>query len=90
MNEEQEQELLDELLTIAMQYFPDAFELAIKTNDEDLFHKVMAAANRIAVDHALAGLIIKGLVEVEGLDENGEPFFQLTDTGKRAVNDFQS
>lgn len=72
----------DELLSTAMEYFPDAMDLAIQTNDEDLFHSTLKAANEILVSKTLSGLIDKGLVEMAGVDDEGEFYFQLTEKGK--------
>lgn len=71
-----------ELIQIALDNFPSAFELAINTGDEDLFYKVMTKANAIFVERTLTSLMDKGYVEMTGIDETGDFTFSLTEKGK--------
>lgn len=75
----------DEVLKTAAMYFEESLELAMTTNDEELFQKIVRAANEIVVNETVSGLIEKGFVEISGLDETGEFYFQLTDEGKRVM-----
>lgn len=71
-----------ELINIALEQFPVAFELAINTGDEDLFFKLMTKANKVLVERTLGSLIDKGYVEMTGIDETGDFTFSLTEKGK--------
>lgn len=73
------------LIEIAMEKWPDAFELALNTGDSDLFFKLITKANKIYIEQVLSTLIDKGLVEMTGIDETGDFTFSLTEEGKRVA-----
>jgi len=76
---------LEGVFDTACELFPDAVELAVNTQDEELFLKVLDKANTILVERTVSSLIDKGLVEMAGMNEEGDFTFQLTEEGKIAA-----
>lgn len=69
------------IVSKAQEIFADAWQLAIDTQDEELFNEVWKNATTLVIDDILTGLIEKGLMEVAGMNDNGEMTYQLTATG---------
>jgi hypothetical protein len=65
----------------AQEVFLDAWQLAIDTQDEELFNNVWKQATTLVLDDILTSLVQKGLVEPAGMNETGEMTYQLTPTG---------
>lgn len=63
-----------------------AWDLALETEDEELFTKVWQEATRFVVDDVLAGLIDQGLVEVAGM-QDGDMTFSLTKAGHEVAEE---
>ena len=82
MSMELSPEAEEELIAFAQEQFPDAFELAVNTGDEDLFYKVISKAHAILIEKSLTSLVLKGLIEVSGIEEDGEFRYGLTENGK--------
>lgn len=63
--------------------FPDVWELATTTEDEELFEKMWREATRLVVDDVLTSLIQKGIMEPAGMLADGDMTFKLTTEGEQ-------
>ncbi len=71
----------DAICEKAQTQFKDAWDLALETEDEELFEKVWNEATRLVVDDVITSLIDKGFVEPAGMDNTGDMLFGLTPAG---------
>lgn len=71
----------------AQEVYLDAWNLAIETEDEELFEKVWNESLRLVVDDVIASLIEKGMVEVAGMMEDGDMTYMLTPLGRDHSNE---
>src|SRR5689334_19467300 len=74
----------DDIAEKARTVFKDAWELALNTEDDELFEKVWQAAARLVVDDVISGLVEKGLMEATGMLD-GDMTYGLTPVGKLVV-----
>lgn len=65
----------------------DAWQLALDTEDEDLFENVWKDSTRLVLDDIITGLIEKGLMEVAGMTEDGDMSFMLSPLGREVVEE---
>lgn len=61
--------------------FPDVWDLALNTEDEELFDKMWQQATRLVVDDVITSLISKGIMEPAGMLPDGDMTFRLTQAG---------
>lgn len=76
---EQEEVMQRIVVEKAWELYPDAMELALDTEDEELFNEVMFKCYKLVTDEVLCGLIMKGFLEVSGIDADGDMTYDLTD-----------
>ena len=72
----------EELMKIAAERFSDSLDLALLTNDDVLFQKILRAAHHISIVEGLGILVDKGLIEINTDDDEGF-YFKLTEKGKK-------
>ena len=76
-----EQEEVMQMIVVekAWELYPDAMELSLDTEDAELFEEVMLKCYKIVTDDVLCGMILKGYLEVSGIDSDGDMTYDLTD-----------
>lgn len=93
-------ELMKNCLREAMERNPDldyieTFEVAVETyvtvqgpievEDEEEFHTFVNDCVEFMFDATLGDLVGRGLVDMDGVDEEGDFVFSLTDAGKEMI-----
>lgn len=73
----------------AQEVFLDAWDLAVETQDEELFTRVWDESLRLVIDDILASLIEKGLVEAAGMTPDGDMSFCLSPAGHEEVQNLE-
>lgn len=74
------------VLEKAQTVYKDAWDLALETEDEELFERVWSESLKLVVDDVIASLIEKGMVEVAGMLPDGDMTFMLTDQGDKVAD----
>lgn len=75
------------VLEKAQTVYKDAWDLALETEDEELFERVWSESLKLVVDDVIASLIEKGMVEVAGMLPDGDMTFMLTDQGDKVADE---
>lgn len=81
MSPDMEEAIVEKARTV----YKDAWDLALETEDEELFERVWNEATSLVIDDILTSLVEKGLMEVAGMTEDGQMSYCLSNEGREYV-----